>query len=174
MTQVGHALTGTAIAVMCLPEKTSLRYRFFHFAAFMALSLVPDYRFENWGHNRYDISHSLFVNLLWISALVILLAMLSKARITIGGWTVIAAGGAAWLSHLLLDSFYNHGKGIAIFWPLSKARLVLPIPWLSVVKQLPPPVTRELLQILLIEFVTFSPLVLLAILIRKRALKTND
>ena len=168
MTEVGHALTGTAIGVLCLPKDSSPRHKIVHFATFIALAIVPDYRIPNWGHDRYDISHSIFVNLLLIASFVVLLAIFKDIRRKIGGWTVVVAGAAAWLSHLLLDSFYNHGKGIAIFWPISKARLILPIPWLSVVKQLPLPVTPELLRILLIEFVTFSPLILLAIVLRNR------
>jgi hypothetical protein len=168
MTQVGHALTGTAIAVICLPKHISRRHKFIHFAAFVALSLVPDFRLPNWGHDKYYISHSLFINLLFISGFVILLSLFKNIRAKIGGWVVIAFGATAWLSHLLLDSFYNHGRGVAIFWPFSKGRLILPIPWLSVVKPLPPPITTELIRILLIEFVTFFPLVLLAILIRNQ------
>lgn len=174
MTQVGHALTGVAIGVMCLPRKTSLRYKSIHFAAFIALSLVPDYRLPYWGHDRYYISHSIFTNLLLILLCILLLARFKNIRTKIGGWIVVISGAAAWLSHLLLDSFYNHGKGVAIFWPFSKARLILPIPWLSVVKTLPPPITPELLRILWIEFITFSPLVILAILIRNQILKTNE
>ena len=173
MTQVGHALTGTAIGVLCLPKNTSPRYKMIHFAAFIALSLVPDYRIPNWGHDRYNISHSIFVNLLFICGIIVLLILFKGMRRKIGGWIVVTAGAAAWLSHLLLDSFYNHGKGIALFWPFSKARLILPIPWLSVVKSLPPPITPELLKILLIEFVTFSPLVLLAVLLRNRRVRNQ-
>jgi len=174
MTQVGHALTGTAVAVMCLPRNISPRYKFIHFTAFIALSLVPDYRLQNWGHDRYDISHSIFVNLIFICGIIVLLTIFKGMRRQIGGWSVVAAGALAWLSHLLLDSFYNHGKGIAIFWPVSKMRLVLPIPWLSVAHPLPPPVTLELMKILLIELVTFAPLVLLAVLLRKRGLQTHE
>lgn len=170
MTQVGHALTGTAIGVICLPKYKSRRYQFIHFATFIALGLVPDFPFPSWGHDKYYISHSLFVNLLFIVGFITLLALFKNIRAKIGGWMVITWGAAAWLSHLLLDSFYNHGKGVAIFWPFSKARLILPVPWLSVVKTPPPPITPELLRILLIEFITFSPLVILAILIRNRVL----
>jgi hypothetical protein len=44
------------------------------FAAFIALSLVPDYRIPNWGHDRYYISHSIFTNALLMLGLVLLLA----------------------------------------------------------------------------------------------------
>jgi LexA-binding, inner membrane-associated putative hydrolase len=173
MTQVGHALTGTAIAVICLPKQTSWRHKLIHFVAFIALALVPDFPLPNWGHDKYYISHSLFMNLLFIFGLVILLGLFKNIRSKIGGWVVSVCGAAAWLSHLLLDSFYNHGKGVVIFWPFSKGRLILPIPWLSVVKTLPPPITTELVRILLIEFVTFFPLVLFAILIRTRLLSAK-
>jgi hypothetical protein len=35
-------------------------------------------------------------------------------RTRTGGWLVLAGGGVAWLSHLLLDTFYNHGLGLAM------------------------------------------------------------
>ena len=168
MTQVGHALTGAAFGVLCLPDNASSVRKAAHLAAFMALSLVPDFAIRNWGHDRYYVSHSLFINLLLIATIVLLLAVLKDLRVKLGGWKVITGGSLAWLSHLLLDSFYNHGKGVAIFWPFSKARLVLPLPWLSVVTHLPPPITPELIRIFLIEFATFFPLIMLAILIRRR------
>lgn len=168
MTQVGHTLTGAVIGITCLPRNASSIRKITHLVSFMALSLVPDFKLTNWGHDKYYISHSIFINLLLITAMILLLAVLKEVRIKLGGWNVIAGGAAAWLSHLLLDSLYNHGKGLAIFWPFSKARLVLSIPWLSVVTQLPPPITPELIRILVIEFATFFPLVLLALFMRRR------
>ena len=72
-------------------------------------------------------------------------------------------GSFAWLSHLLLDSFYNHGKGIAIYWPFSNARLALPIPWFDVGAGS----LAHLLQVFLIEFISYIPFLLLALLIRQ-------
>jgi len=41
------------------------------------------------------------------------------------------AGGLAWYSHVLLATMYNHGRGIAIYWPVSRGRLSLAVPWFS-------------------------------------------
>jgi hypothetical protein len=66
---------------------------------------------------------------------------------------------------MLLDSLYSD-MGVAIFWPFSDARSHLPIPWFSTVP-IPPPVTRALLRELAVEFLSYSPLVLLAFGLRR-------
>jgi membrane-bound metal-dependent hydrolase YbcI (DUF457 family) len=76
-----------------------------------------------------------------------------------------------WLSHLLLDSFYNHGYGVAIFWPFSTARLALPMPWFSVVTE-PMYFAAEGFREYLAEFVFYS-LFLVTALITKREMKDN-
>jgi membrane-bound metal-dependent hydrolase YbcI (DUF457 family) len=91
-----------------------------------------------------------------------LLWVLRGVRAGIGGWTIAIGGAAAWLSHLLLDSFYNHGKGIAIFWPFSAARLTLPVRWFSTVPSAYR-FTLEALRVYAIEFASYFPLVLLAL-----------
>jgi hypothetical protein len=73
-------------------------------------------------------------------------------------------GASAWLSHLLLDSFYNHGKGISIFWPFSKARLALPIPWFDLGVGSP----AHIMHVFLIEFLSYFPWLVLAILFRRK------
>jgi len=83
------------------------------------------------------------------------------------GKSSAGAGGLAWLSHMLLDSFYNHGQGVAIFWPLSDARLALPIPWFSVVYGVPPSLTPEMARAFAIELICYAPLVLAAIVARR-------
>ena len=163
MTQTGHLLTGAAIGVLCLPANASTKQTGAHLLTFMLLANVPDLPWPYWGHDQYRVSHSLFVNLVLILLAVLLLAALRRVRIRIGNWSVVVGGIAAWLSHLLLDSFYNHGQGVAIFWPLSPARLALPIPWFSVVTSSPPPITPEMVRIVLIEFVAYFPLLMLAI-----------
>jgi len=130
MTLMGHTLTGVTIGVLCKPERVSQQWTKIYFSIFVLLSLIPDLPFKNWGHDRYRISHSIFVNLLLLVIVVVPFLFL-KDRI--GGWRVILGGSIAWLSHLLLDSFYNHGHGVAIFWPFSEARLALPIPWFSAI-----------------------------------------
>ena len=162
MTEVGHTLTGAAIGILCMPHKNSATQRVLHIASFMLIATIPDWPFKNWGHDRYYLSHSLFVTLLLISLLFIAFFFSKKLRKMVGGWTVIIGGSLAWLSHLLLDSFYNTGKGIAIYWPFSKSRLALPIPWFDL-GTFP---IAHLMHVFLIEFLSYFPLVLLALLIR--------
>ena len=167
MTQTGHLLTGAAIGVLCLPPDASTKRTVTHLLTFMLLSNVPDLPLKNWGHDQYHVSHSILVNLFLIMIVVTMLTYLKRARTRIGDGQVITGGAITWLSHLLLDSFYNHGYGIAIFWPVSDAHLVLPIPWFSVMPGSPPPITPEMIRIFLIEFACYLPLLLLAIWIRK-------
>ena len=167
MTQVGHSITGAALGVLCLPRVASTKQTTTHVIVFVLLSNILDLPLKNWSHEKYHVSHSIFVNLLFILTAIAILIYLRDIRTRIGGWPVIGGGTIAWLSHLLLDSFYNHGNGIAIFWPFSDARLALPIPWFSTVTSLPPPVTPEMIQIFLIEFACYLPFLLLAVLIRK-------
>jgi hypothetical protein len=166
MTQVGHILAGTTIGVAFLPEKKTSRWTALYFFIFAMLAEIPDFRFKYWGHDRYYISHSIFTNLLGITLAILLLSIRKGLISRIGGWRVVMGGSLAWLSHLLLDTFYNHGKGVAMFWPFSDARLALPIPWLSVVTNVPPPLTWDTIRIMLIELATFGPVLVLAILIR--------
>jgi hypothetical protein len=84
MTPVGHILTGTAIAVLCLPARASTPHKLVHFAAFMGLANLPDLPFEIWGHQRYDLSHSLLVNLLFIAVALLGLAMVGG--LAVGPW----------------------------------------------------------------------------------------
>ncbi len=167
MTPTGHILTGVSIGVLCLPQGASRKRTAGHLLAFAVLATVPDFPLPKWGHDKYLISHSIFVNLLIIGFVVTILAMLPSARKWISGWPVVASGAIAWLSHLLLDSFYNHGLGVAIFWPFSHARLALPIPWFSVMTASPLALTPENMRIFLIELASYLPLLLVAIVIRR-------
>ena len=166
MTQVGHVITGATLGVLCMPQHLSKRVAGAYLVAFALLANVPDFKFKNWGHDRYDISHSVFVNLLIILVVIAGLWLLPRLRARIGGGTVMLGGAASWLSHLLLDSFYNHGMGVAIFWPFSAARLALPIPWFSVLSS-PLPITWQVVQVWAIELVSYLPLLLLAIGLRR-------
>jgi LexA-binding, inner membrane-associated putative hydrolase len=170
MTQVGHAITGAAIGVLCLPPHLSKRAAGGYLVAFALLANVPDFGFRNWGHDRYDISHSVFVNLLIILVVIAGLWWLPGVRMRIGGGTVFLGGAASWLSHLLLDSFYNHGLGVAIFWPFSAARLALPIPWFSVLSS-PLPITWQAVQVWAIELASYLPLLLLAVGLRRAGIR---
>ena len=67
----------------------------------------------------------------------------------------------AWFSHLLLDSFYGHGLGVALLWPLSDARLALPIAWFETWRGMPPPLNGHTFRVAATEFLFYFPLVVL-------------
>ena len=170
MTTVGHTLTGLGIGMICMPEKQPRRSKTIHLAFFGLLANVPDLPFPYWGHARYYISHSLFVALALMLALACTLAFLPGLRARLGGWPVVIGGACAWLSHLLLDTLYNNGKGLRMFWPLSNFRMALPIPWFSAVQQKPPPFTPATMHIFLVELAFYGSMLLLVILLRKAGL----
>ena len=81
--------------------------------AFVALANLPDWPLPNWGHDRYDISHSVFVNIGLIGLVVVLTQVFAnQTRLSQNRFLTLAA--MAWLSHLLLDTFYNHGEGLGL------------------------------------------------------------
>ncbi len=155
--------------------------------AFIAIANLPDWPLPGWGHSNYKVSHSIFVNLALIIICVLLLRIkwgrarfvrstgrrpevgravpgnLACPDFTTVSWGMIIGGAAAWLSHLLLDSFYNHGLGIAIFWPFSTARLALPMPWFHTWSSVPPPLNADTFYICLVETLFYGPILLLAI-----------
>ena len=120
-------MTGLSLAVLTLPRAQSIRWYLLTGLCFVFFANVPDFSLPGWGHGAYHISHSVFVTLLLASLLAMLL-LLPTFRVSVGR-RVVVAWSAAWLSHMVLDSIYAHGRGIAIFWPFSDAHLAMPIPW---------------------------------------------
>jgi hypothetical protein len=171
MTPVGHSLFGATIAVAAAPRTMSRTARLAMMGAFVVLANVPDISVRGWGHHRYDISHSLFVNLGLIVTASMVAIFLHRARYIAVGPRIIIAGGLAWLSHLLLDSFYNHGLGIAIYWPFSSARLALPIPWFSVLHRSLPHADYHAVRVMSIELAAYGSLFLVVLLIRRAVSK---
>jgi hypothetical protein len=151
--------------VLSLPPSVSRGQLLVQLGLFMVLANIPDLPVRYWGHARYDISHSMFVNLM---------LFLPVLAVTVGfqlaGWTTLRLAIAAWLSHLVLDALYNHGQGVGIFWPFSAATLALPISWFSVLPNPVLPVTAQEIRIGLIEFCCYAPLVLLSIAARTKVL----
>ena len=155
MTSVGHCLTGLSLAALVVPRSWERREKVAAFAAFTLVANAPDLPLPFWGHYSYRVSHSLFVNLALI-AVVAPLLLNSGARRGEAAWRwVVAGGAAAWLSHLLLDSFYSHGHGIRIFWPVSDAALNLAVPWFHVLRRGSPP-DLATLRILATEAVCYG------------------
>jgi membrane-bound metal-dependent hydrolase YbcI (DUF457 family) len=167
MTPVGHSLFGASLAVAAMPRGASRRRRLAMLVSFAALANIPDLRLPMWGHERYDISHSIFVNAGLIALLAVTLVFLPRARRAVGGTAVIICGAAAWLSHLLLDSFYNHGKGVAILWPFSKGRLALPISWFDNLHLPLPHFGWHTARVMGIELLAYGTLFVLVCLARR-------
>lgn len=162
MSPVGHTLTGMAIGVLAVPTQKPLQRAGFTLFSITLLAHVPDVPLPFWGHADYQLSHSLFVNLGLMVVAALAFGLVYRQRAGVVPWRLLAAGTTAWLSHFLLDSFYNHGRGVAIYWPISTATLALPLPWFTTVKGNPPPLDATNLKIYAIELAFYLPLVLLA------------
>jgi len=174
MTLVGHSLTGASLAVLVVPRAWQPTAKIALAVGFAVLANVPDFHFPSWGHERYDISHSVFVNggLILLVALVLLL--IPGIRATKGIAWLILAGALAWLSHFLLDSFYNHGRGVLIFWPLSRARLNLAIPWFATLRRPISSFAAHTARVFLIEFVVYGIVFGIALAARASYLRCQD
>ena len=166
MTLVGHSLLGLSLGALAIPRGWSRRPKLLAFGVFGLLAGGPDLPAPLWGHSRYLISHSIFVNLGLIAGVAALAAASPRLRGALGGWPLVCAGAAAWLSHLLLDSFYSHGNGVRIFWPLSRDVLSLPMPWFDVLHVGAPPDVA--LKIFAVEFAFYGSLFGLCLLWRAR------
>ena len=130
MTLIGHSLVGATLAILFTPSSHSGREKAIVIGAFIIMAYIPDLPVPGWGHWQYHISHSVFVN----SVLMVLFVMIlcySKYVKNIGSYRIIIGALIAWSSHFLLDSLYNHGRGVGIFWPFSNSKLALPVPWFS-------------------------------------------
>jgi hypothetical protein len=171
VTGFGHSFTGLSIGLLCMPPAWRRRKKLGLLALTVGLANLPDLPVPGWGHHSYHISHSLFVNLGLILAAAVGLAAWRRAREVLGGWRVIAGLTAAWLSHFLLDSFYNHGRGVKIYWPLSDASLDLALPWFSV---LPGWQTdAAVLRIFGVEILFYGVLLLLCFVARQLWLRSR-
>jgi membrane-bound metal-dependent hydrolase YbcI (DUF457 family) len=166
VTPVGHSLTGLAIGLVVCPKNFSVRERIATLSAFVLLANAPDLPFPNWGHTRYDISHSLLVTTAAIIVAIALLVALPQTR-RIATPRLLLGGALAWYSHLLLDTFYAHGKGLPMFWPVSGARIALPIPLFATMK-LSPLLSRHNFEVFAIEAAAYGAVLVLAIAINRR------
>jgi hypothetical protein len=165
MTTMGHSLTGLSIGVLCVPGGRRWWWVVLFLNAFIGLANIPDWPFHGWGHDSYEVSHSLFVNLGLVAALVLAIGLWRWGRAAVGGWCVLACGALAWLSHLFLDTLYNHGQGLPMFWPASDAALALPIPWFSTLRETWTP-DEHTGRVLLIEAGFYGALLLACVAVR--------
>lgn len=161
MTFVGHSLLGASLAQATIPANASWKQSLPIVNFYVLLAFLPDLPLPGWGHDRYFFSHSLAVNL----ALMLLMAAVA---LSLKGWRnktgcrLIAGGMLAWLSHFLLDAIYNHGRGVAIFWPFSDGVLNLPLPWFETLQWAQPLNGAHNLRVFGVEALFFAPLCLAA------------
>lgn len=168
MSPVGHSIFGLTLAALALPCAQRRRSRLILFsvlAAFVALASLPDWPLPYWGHDRYRISHSLFVNLALITLVTLAWRLIKPLHRTISP-RIFAFGALAWMSHLLLDTFYAHGQGLAMFWPFFETRISMPIPWFQVLNTNVPMWTTRNLSVFGYEALVYTPLLLVALAVR--------
>ena len=166
MTTLGHSLTGIAALTFCLPLRLGWLGRLLALIGFIALASLPDWPLPFWGHRQLAVSHSLWVNL---ALCALLAALFWKPMPAKSGRTrLLACAAIAWLSHLLLDTLYGDLPGVAIYWPFSDALASLPLPWLKTLAQVPPPFDSAVIRVLLLETLTFAPLVVLGLWLRTK------
>ena len=87
-----------------------------------------------------------------------------------GGAAVVSIGLAAVLSHLLLDSFYNHNQGVMIGWPINEYRLNLSLPWFQAMAHAP---TWEFARVLAIEAAFYGPVLLVCVAARQLVIRST-
>ena len=154
MTPVGHTLTGLAIGILATPREWPARRQVAALPAFALLANAPDFPIPYWGHHRYLISHSVFSTCVGVVLLAGIVRLYAGGRIP---WHLYVGEALAWYSHLLLDSFYNHGRGIRVYWPFGDGRWRLPIPWFSIMQR-EPLFGRHNRRVWLIEAVAYGTL----------------
>jgi hypothetical protein len=172
MTIIGHSLIGATLAVLFSPALLYERRKSIIIGAFIFVAYIPDLPLPGWGHWRYHISHSVFVNLLLIGPTVLVMLYLKYAK-NIGSYAIILAVPVAWLSHFVLDSLYNHGQGVGIFWPFSANKLALPVSWFSTLKATQMFLSLHNLKVFLIELLVYVPIFSVAYFVRKRFAKSH-
>ena len=170
MTLIGHSLVGATLAKLFTPSSYSGRQKAIVMGAFIIIAYIPDLPLPGWGHWQYQISHSVFVNALFMMPLVIILCYLKYVK-NIGSYIVIVGAVIAWSSHFLLDSFYNHGIGVGIFWPFSRGKLALPVPWFSTLQSTLSLLSYYNLKVFFIEFLFYFPIFLAVLFIRRFQIK---
>lgn len=155
MTPVGHTLAGMALGVLLLPPPQRSRRGFLKLAALGVIANLPDLPVSGWGHDEYAVSHSIFVNLA-LAGVGIGLVFLARAANSRASGRLVLAALCAWMSHFLLDTFYAHGKGIGLFWPLSKAKVSLPIPIFETLGKYPRTIGWHMAPVFVTEFATYG------------------
>jgi len=166
MTFVGHSLVGASLAQATIPAGASWKQWAFIVNLYVLLAFFPDFPLPGWGHFRYDFSHSLYVNLLLIVPAAAVIGY-RHSRKGVASYRLVAGGVVAWLSHFPLDAMYNHGRGVAIYWPFSAATLNLPLPWFATLDMSLPLTSCYNARVFLVEAIFYLPWFAAALLARQ-------
>ena len=175
MSPVGHTLTGLAIGYLAVPRATPLKPKLALLAMFAVAANAPDLPFPYWGHERYDISHSVFSTAAGLTILLTVLVSWFRGRDPVG-WRILLGLAVAWYSHLLLDTLYAHGHGLAIYWPLNNDRIAVPLSWLGRANRIDV-FSLHNVRVAFFELITFGPLLVFALLAKaifRRAPQMED
>ena len=164
MTTVGHTIMGVTTATVFIPFPLSRNKKFLWLATAIFAANIPDIALPGWGHDRYYFSHSIVVNAIILFLFIGL--MLTLRRDYKFQKHFIAMFSLAWMSHFILDSFYNHGKGLRAFWPISDAALNMPIPIFETTDS-----SSNLFLTYLIEFLVYGSVLLLVYGLRRFCIK---
>jgi membrane-bound metal-dependent hydrolase YbcI (DUF457 family) len=173
MFSLGHSLTGVAVGLVSIPTPIPNNRLLLGLTACAIAANTPDFRIPHWGHEEYAFSHSLVVTSAFILLLSLVTTLAAKWFKKTIPWKIYLAVGGAWMSHLLLDTFYNHGKGLKMFWPLSDAAIALPMPWFHNIDVHAGFFAWSNISEYISEFLFFSVVVLIAWVVRRR-LSFND
>lgn len=168
MTTFGHILFGAAIAAALMPERPLRRSDAIGFFGILLAANLPDLPLPGWGHRVYPVSHSFFANGAIVAVLLLSGEGIARLRKTTLGRRWPCAVFLAAASHMVLDSFYNHGRGLAVFWPFDAGRLALPIPWFSTLNPSLPFWDGYNLSVMGVEILVYTPLLLTVLAVRRR------
>ena len=173
MTFVGHSLVGASLAQAAIPAGASWKRWLLIVNVYVLLAFAPDLPLPGWGHARYLFSHSLFVNLLLMAPMAALACCCAFRQWGVS-YALVVGAAAAWLSHFPLDAFYNHGQGVAIYWPFSEAVLNLPLPWFATLDMRQPLTAAHNAKVFLVEAQFYLPLLGAAFLGRRAWLRRRN
>jgi hypothetical protein len=158
MSPIGHSLAGAAVGVMVLRREMPRRRQACVLAGFIVLANLPDLSLLLPRVEAYSIGHSVFVSSALCVGAAIVLRFFRSSLPQVADWRIIGGGAVSLLSHLLLDSLYNHRAGVAVLWPLNSAPLAMPLPWLGHWPDSSSFLTWQTLRVSCAETVTFFPL----------------
>ncbi len=174
MGSVGHVVVGAALAAVHdgLFRGTT-RQQVCRYLWFPALAMVPDldvigFKFrvayaDEWGHR--GASHSLF-----FAVVLGLCLSVPTARGLAARWLPTAVlVVTALLSHGLIDALTDGGLGPALLWPFSHERMFFPWRPLPVAPIGHAFLSLRGLRCALIEIAVFSPVLVTALLWRRRS-----